>query len=92
VTGYELQIWDMQPAGYLTGSLVGSVKASPTKIKADAWNTFDVTAKGDHFVVLLNGQKILDARDSKHAEGVIGFQCQVDQKIAFRNIRVRAER
>ena len=21
VTGYELQIWDMQPAGYLTGSL-----------------------------------------------------------------------
>ncbi|MBI2689017.1 MAG: DUF1080 domain-containing protein [Acidobacteria bacterium] len=88
VTGYELQIWDMQPAGYLTGSLVGSVKAEPTKIKANEWNKFDITAKGDHFVVLLNGQKVLDAHDSKHAEGVIGFQCQPKQNIAFRNIRV----
>jgi hypothetical protein len=92
VTGYELQIWDMQPAGYLTGSLVGSVKASPTKIKADEWNRFDITAKGDRFVVLLNGAKILDARDSKHGSGVIGFQCQPKQVIAFRNIRVRAEK
>jgi hypothetical protein len=92
VTGYELQIWDMQPAGYLTGSLVGSVKAQPTKIKADEWNKFEITAKGGHFLVLLNGQKVLDADDSKHAEGVIGLQCQPKQKIAFRNIRIRAEK
>ena len=26
VSGYELQIWDNQPAGFNTGSLVGSVK------------------------------------------------------------------
>jgi hypothetical protein len=90
VTGYELQIWDMQPAGYLTGSLVGSVKAQPTKIKADEWNQYDITARGDHFTVLLNGQKILDAHDGKHAEGAIGFQCQANQKIAFRNIRVQS--
>ncbi len=90
VTGYELQIWDMQPAGFLTGSLVGSVKASPTKIKADAWNQYDITARGDHFVVLLNGQKILDAHDAKHTAGVIGFQCQAKQNIAFRQIRVQA--
>jgi hypothetical protein len=32
VTGYELQIWDYQPAGYNTGSLVGTVKALPTTI------------------------------------------------------------
>jgi len=89
VTGYELQIWDMQPAGYLTGSLVGSVKAQPTKIKGDAWNRFDITAKGDHFVVTLNGQKVLDAKDGKHASGVIGFQCQEKQKIEFRGIRVQ---
>ena len=89
VTGYELQIWDMQPAGYLTGSLVGSVKAQPTKIKADAWNKFDITAKGDHFLVKLNGQQILDAHEKQHAEGVIGLQCQPQQVIAFRNIRVK---
>jgi hypothetical protein len=90
VTGYELQIWDMQPAGFLTGSLVGSVKAQPTKIKPDAWNNFDVTAKGDHFVVLLNGQKVLDAHDSKHKSGVIGLQCQPKQVIAFRGLRIQA--
>lgn len=92
VTGYELQIWDMQPAGYLTGSLVGSVKASATKIKADQWNQYDVTAKGDHFVVKLNGQVVLDAHDAKHTEGVIGLQCQPKQNIAFRAIRIQALR
>jgi len=89
VTGYELQIWDMQPAGFLTGSLVGSVKASPTKIKANEWNSFDITAKGDHFVVLLNGAKVLDVKEPKHKSGRIGFQCQADQNIEFRAIRVQ---
>ncbi len=89
VTGYEVQIWDMQPAGFLTGSLVGSVKASPTKIKADDWNAFDITVKGDHFLIKLNGQTVLDARDAKHSSGVIGLQCQPNQKIAFRNLRLR---
>lgn len=90
VTGYELQIWDMQPAGYLTGSLVGSVKAtSPGKIKAEEWNEFDITVKGDQFTVLLNGQKILEVRDGKHASGVVGLQCQPNQRIAFRRIRIQ---
>lgn len=89
VTGYELQIWDFQPAGYLTGSLVNSVKAQPAKILADQWNQFDVTAKGNHFLVLLNGKTVLDASDSKHASGVIGLQCQKDQRIEFRNLKLQ---
>lgn len=87
-TGYELQIWDAQPAGYNTGSLVGSVKASPTSIIPNEWNQFEITAAGDHFVVLLNGDKVLDAHDSGHAAGVVGFQCQKDQRIEFRNIKL----
>jgi hypothetical protein len=89
ITGYELQIWDYQPAGFNTGSLVNTAKASPVKIKGGQWNTYEITAEGDHFVVVLNGQKILDARDSKHASGVIGFQCQPDNRIEFRNIRIK---
>ena len=89
ITGYELQIWDYQPAGFHTGSLVGSLKASPTKILPDQWNKYDITAKGDHFVVMLNGKTVLDARDPKHKEGVIGFQCQKDQRIEFRNIKLQ---
>ena len=88
ITGYELQIWDYQPAGYNTGSLVGSVKALPVKIIPDQWNSYEITAKGDHFVVVLNGKTILDAHDAKHASGVIGFQCQKDNRIEFRNIKL----
>lgn len=87
-TGYELQIWDYQPAGYNTGSLVGAVKAPPAKIVGDEWNDYDITAKGNHFVVVLNGKTILDARDDQHASGGTGFQCQAGNRIEFRNIRV----
>ena len=90
ITGYELQIWDYQPAGYNTGSLVGAVKARPTKIIADQWNTYEITADGDHFLVILNGTTLLDTHDSKHVSGAIGFQCQRDNKIQFRNIRALA--
>jgi Domain of Unknown Function (DUF1080) len=89
-TGYELQIWDYQPAGYNTGSLVGSVKAGPATILDGQWNDYDITADGDHYVVILNGKTILDAHDSLHTQGVIGFQCQKSNKVEFRDIRIRA--
>ena len=89
ITGYELQIWDYQPQGFLTGALVGSLKAEPTKILPDQWNSYDITADGDHLLIVLNGKTLLDARDSKHASGVIGFQCQKDNRIEFRNIKLR---
>jgi hypothetical protein len=89
LTGYELQIWDYQPAKYNTGSLVGSAFASATRILGNAWNKYQVTADGDHFVVVLNGKTLLDTRDSKHASGVIGFQCQKDNPIEFRNIKIQ---
>jgi hypothetical protein len=87
-TGYELQIWDYQPAGYNTGSLVGSLKAATTKILDNQWNDYDIKADGDHYVIVLNGTTILDDHDSLHAAGLIGFQCQPGNKIEFRNIRL----
>lgn len=91
VTGYELQIWDHQPKGYNTGSLVGSLFAQPVTILDNEWNNYDITADGDHYVVILNGKTILDGHDSKHTSaGVIGFQCQKNNKIEYRNIRIRS--
>jgi hypothetical protein len=88
-TGYELQIWDARPT-YKTGALVNAIEASPTKILADQWNSYDVTADGDHFVVIFNGQKLLDGHDSKHSSGVIGLQYNTGGgKIEFRNIKIR---
>lgn len=88
-TGYELQIYDTQPAGYNTGSLVNYAKAPPAKIRPGVWNTFEVTVEGDHFVVVYNGAKVLDARDAKHAAGVIGLQYNQGKKIEFRNLKLR---
>ena len=87
-TGYEIQIWGYQPAGYNTGSLVDSLKAAPTKILEGQWNDYDIKAEGNHYVIILNGKTILDDHDSKHTEGVIGFQCQPANKIEFRNVKL----
>jgi hypothetical protein len=88
-TGYELQIWDFRPT-YKTGALVGAIEAEPTKILADQWNTYDITAEGTHFVVVLNGKKVLDGNDSKHSSGVVGLQYNTGGgKIEFRDIKIK---
>ena len=39
------------------------------------WNVFEITAKGDTFTVVLNGQKTVDStRNSKHPTGRIALQ------------------
>jgi hypothetical protein len=89
-TGYELQIWDFRPT-FKTGALVNSLEAKPAKIKADEWNRFEVRADGDHFVVVLNGETVLDGRDAKHRSGVVGLQYNTGTgRIEFRNIRIRS--
>ena len=88
-SGYELQIWDYRTGGFNTGSLVNAIEATPNKIVPDQWNLFEVTAQGDHFLIVHNGQLVLDGHDSKHASGVIGLQCNADHNpVEFRNIRL----
>ncbi len=88
ITGYELQIWEKQPAGFNTGSLVGTAVASPAKFPSDEWNRYEISAQGDHIRVVLNGAQLLDIHDSKHSAGVIGFQCQKNNHIEFRDIKI----
>lgn len=88
--GYEVQIWKQQPAGYNTGSIVGTAKtARDYTFKADQWNTLQVTADGDHIVVVLNGETTLDVRDTQFPEGHIRLQYQ-QFPIAFRNVKLRS--
>jgi hypothetical protein len=88
--GYEVQIWKQQPAGYNTGSIVNTAKtARDYAFKADQWNTLQVTADGDHLVVVLNGETTLDVRDAKFPEGNIRLQYQ-QFPIAFRNVKLRS--
>ena len=54
------------------------------------WNTFEVTMKGDHVTVLLNGKKVIDNAwlPEVPAEGPIGLQHHGDP-VQFRNIYIR---
>ncbi len=88
-TGYELQIYDDQPQGFNTGSLVFYEKAPPAKLIPGVWNRYDVLVEGMNFQVVLNGRLVLDAYDPAHLAGVIGLQYNQDKPIEFRNIKLR---
>ena len=89
IGGYEVQIWKAQPAGYNTGSIVGTAKTDgEVKFNADVWNHYEITADGDHLIVVLNGTRTLDVHDAKFPEGRIRLQYQ-KFPIEFRNIRLK---
>ena len=87
-TGYELQIFDKHPE-FPTGSLVTHVKAKAVKAMPDQWRSYEVEARGDRFIVKLDGKKVLDGKDSKSKFGHIGLQYNKDKKIEFRNIKLK---
>jgi hypothetical protein len=87
--GYEVQIWKQQPAGYNTGAIVGTAKtARDYRFNPEHWNRYQITADGDHIVVVLNGETTLDIHDAKFSEGNLRLQYQ-QFPIAFRNVRIR---
>jgi Domain of Unknown Function (DUF1080) len=73
---YEVNIFDKRPdSSYGTGAIVNVAKVSPMPKAGGKWNTYEITAKGSQFTVVLNGVKTVDgAQDSKHASGHIALQ------------------
>jgi hypothetical protein len=89
IGGYEVQIWKAQPQGYNTGSIVGTAKTEGEfKFIPDQWNHYEITAEGDHMVIVLNGTKTLDVHDSKFPDGRIRLQYQ-KFPIEFKNIKLK---
>ncbi|MBI1786992.1 MAG: DUF1080 domain-containing protein [Acidobacteria bacterium] len=89
LTGYELQIYDTQPAGYNTGSLVGHIKAKEAVKLTGGWQSYEVEVTGNHFLVKLDGKTVLFGRDDKSKLGHLGLQYNKDKKIEFRNIKLK---
>ena len=52
------------------------------------WNTYEITAQGAHFVVVLNGQKTADAQDCKHASGPFALQYG-SGVVKFRKVQIK---
>lgn len=77
---YEVNIFDKRPdPSYGTGAIVNVAKVNPmpkagTGTGGGKWNTFEITAKGNKLTVLMNGQKTVEAEDSKFAKGPIALQ------------------
>ena len=97
--GIEVQIYDSHGAEKLTDHTSGGVipGVPPTKNtakKAEEWNTFHITVKGNQLTVRLNGEvvnelsldhpRLKDRPDS----GYIGFQDH-GLPLSLRNIRIR---
>jgi hypothetical protein len=54
-------------------------------VKKDDWNEFEITAKGDHVVIVFNGTKVIDRTDPKFdKEGVIALQVHVGAAMEVR--------
>jgi Domain of Unknown Function (DUF1080) len=75
-TCYEANIFDQRPdPTFGTGAIVKVAKAPDPMPKAGGkWNTYEVTARGDHLVVMFNGVKTVDVHDAKLAQGPVALQ------------------
>ena len=88
---YEVNIYDQRPdPSFGTGAIVDVAKVSPMPKAGGQWNSYDITFKGDRMVVYLNGEKTVEARDSRlSAAGPIALQYEKGV-VRFRNVRIKA--
>ncbi|HZT89611.1 MAG TPA: DUF1080 domain-containing protein [Stellaceae bacterium] len=95
-TAYEVNIFDKRPdPSYGTGAIVNHAKVDPMPKAAGKWNTYEITARGSHFVVMLNGVKTAEADDPAHKTGHIALQhgLGVDKNdkgvVKFRRVEIK---
>lgn len=87
---YELNIADSHPEGFTTGAIVGHAKTAAPIKGSGGWKKLHVRVEGNHFVVTLDSEQVLDYTDETKARssGLIGLQ-KNKGKIEFRNIILR---
>jgi hypothetical protein len=90
-TCYEVNIFDQRPdPSYGTGAIVDVAKVIPMPKAAGKWNTYDITAYNNHFVVILNGQKTVDVDNSRLPNaGFVGLQYG-SGVVKFRKVMIRS--
>jgi hypothetical protein len=86
---YEVNIFDKRPdPTYGTGAIVNMSKPAVFLKAAGQWNTYEITARGKHFTVILNGTRTVDVDDSKHARGPIALQYAAGT-VKFRKVQIK---
>lgn len=88
-TCYEVNISDQnKDPTYGTGAIVRFVEVDPMPKAGGKWNTFEITAKGRHLVVMLNGRKTVDTRNGLFKDGPLSLQHRAGV-IKFRKVAVK---
>ncbi|MGJ4941651.1 3-keto-disaccharide hydrolase [Bradyrhizobium sp. HKCCYLS1011] len=86
---YEVNVFDKRPdPKYGTGAIVDVSKVDPMPKAGGKWNTYEITAKGPHLTVVLNGEKTAEADDTKHASGPIALQYGAGV-VKFRKVQIK---
>ncbi len=89
-TCYEVNIFDQRPdPTYRTGAIVDVAKPNVMIDTGDRWNSYAISAHGQHLLVTLNGQITVDTNDEKLVGGPIALQYGAG-KVMFRNVRIRS--
>jgi len=89
-TAYEVNVFDRRPdPTYGTGAIVNIAAVSPMPKAGGRWSLMEISARGDAFSVVFNGQRTVDTvRDAAHAEGPIALQYG-SGVVKFRRVEVR---
>jgi hypothetical protein len=89
LNAYEVNIYDPHDK-WPTGSINEVAKATTPQKTTGRWNSYDITAEGDHLLIKLNDQTAVDVHDSKHARGTIALQnLKGEGAVRFRNLKLR---
>lgn len=90
-TCYEVNIFDRRPdPTYRTGGIVEVASPKVVLETGDRWNRYEISARGRHLVVKLNGQTTVDTNDDKLASGPFALQYGAG-RVKFRNVRIRTD-
>jgi len=60
----------------------------PVKVATNVWHTLKMEARGNHFIVWLDGEKVLDAQDDTFQSGRVGLWTKADSVIEFDDFTV----
>jgi len=74
------------------GVLVNGWKGKGEKVvKPNDWNHYEITARGNHIQLKLNGTVTAELDDSKSSEGIIALQVHAGppMEVEFRNIKLK---
>jgi hypothetical protein len=87
---HEANIFDKRPdPSFATGAIVWLAKAPvPVPRTGGQWNTMDVTVRGRHMEVVLNGVKTAETDEAHDADGVIGLQ-YAGGTVKFRKLQIK---